>query len=1032
MLITLVFPLFPDSARTIVIDSANDLASYLSSQKEERYFELSGNVALQFSEKEGTSVHHIRADYLFFNREKSILTAKGNVEYILEQKGSSETFRGKSLVFNIDDLTGLFFDGESRKTQKADDKSIDFHYQGERIQRFEDGSVLLVKGLISSSKDPDPYYSIQAEQISILRPGEWAVKNAFLYMGRVPLIPLPFFFMPSDTFLFHPSFGMNEMKGYFVQSTSYIKGTSDEARSGGLSILQYLEDDTDQYTMVRDGLFLRREELPEGEKPEKGYLKILADYYHLLGAHVALEGEWEKSTLSTGIAFTREVYDLGTFGYSFLNPASGINSPVWQKPELFSFQFPFRFYLDLKSEIALGSYFSSTITLPLYSDPKVRSLFYPRKEGMQWKEFIDPDTVLDTGLNPSKNLVPELVLKTKKSIYLDRDNRISFSLPYLRLKGSLASRDSFGVDEFPLSWYYPEYLIGPDLSFSLNMKLFDTTKRDKKIQIPLDPPGSWQNDSFQQGDEREEGNEGSDPKSSGDGSFIPPPILSGDEQRKTEKPSSFFSNSLLLSIKPHITSRSIYNSAGVDTVDTVAYSPDYHIRHIKGSGSADYTADIANGLLIIKNSLTFNGSYQKHIRESEDLSDDYGKSSDLASRKYSISDQYTLQIYPFLGLSAWEKSGFTYGAQGKLLEGAYQLPDNETFSHIPLSWDKDSVQTHYLQGLISFDSGNISHQLNSKMFLPPLDERYEFSYTSKNNYLSLTMKESIYQENLQWLLDPFITELTVKPFSWLSFKEKLYLGMDSKSDDTFSSQLTLSFFKNTLNTSHHLMLSLEDYSLQEYSGKIKIFPFYADFLASREYNYTIGAGASGWEKVEDVYYFRPTKVKTGFLWEFAPDSFWKQRVDLNISLDTFWEMHLIRYTENRFAFELSLDLWIARFLDLELAVKSSNNRTYTYFPAFTNGQPASLLEDLLKSFNFSNPNDRLSSNFNLESISIKAIHAMDDWDLNVVYEGKPKLKHNDSGIPYYQWVPEFSIFLQWRPIPEIRKKVTYREEEMEW
>jgi hypothetical protein len=83
----------------------------------------------------------------------------------------------------------------------------------------------------------------------------------------------------------------------------------------------------------------------------------------------------------------------------------------------------------------------------------------------------------------------------------------------------------------------------------------------------------------------------------------------------------------------------------------------------------------------------------------------------------------------------------------------------------------------------------------------------------------------------------------------------------------------------------------------------------------------------------------------------------------------------------------------------------------------------SFLEDLLKSFNFFNKQDRYESSFKLKSIVVDMVHHMHDWDLTLRYEGKPLLE-TLAGKPVYTWSDSFSILLQWTPIPEMRSNLT--------
>ena len=63
--------------------------------------------------------------------------------------------------------------------------------------------------------------------------------------------------------------------------------------------------------------------------------------------------------------------------------------------------------------------------------------------------------------------------------------------------------------------------------------------------------------------------------------------------------------------------------------------------------------------------------------------------------------------------------------------------------------------------------------------------------------------------------------------------------------------------------------------------------------------------------------------------------------------------------------------------------------------------------------------------FSAIGISFSLVHYMHDWQLQMQYSGIPKL---DEDLKEYRWYSEFSIFVQWTPIPEIRKEAEYDEE----
>jgi hypothetical protein len=51
------------------------------------------------------------------------------------------------------------------------------------------------------------------------------------------------------------------------------------------------------------------------------------------------------------------------------------------------------------------------------------------------------------------------------------------------------------------------------------------------------------------------------------------------------------------------------------------------------------------------------------------------------------------------------------------------------------------------------------------------------------------------------------------------------------------------------------------------------------------------------------------------------------------------------------------------------------------------------------------------------------IHHLGDWELILDYEGEQVLETQTGGSEQFVWSPVFSIILQWKPIPEIRKEI---------
>ncbi|ADK81565.1 LPS-assembly protein LptD [Sediminispirochaeta smaragdinae] len=1024
---------------TIRVEEAESAESYSDPQSKEHYFELQGDVSITLDDKKNGTLHKVTADYILFNRDTGVLSAKGNVVYELVRNDSSELFRGESLVFNTEDWSGTFFSGASSKEETVEEKSVTFFYSGRSIRRFSDGSVVLDDGVISSSGLEEPYYRIKAKRITIFRPGEWAVKDATLYLGRIPILPLPYFFMPGDTLFIHPNFGYNLTKGYFLQTTTYLRGQSKEEEESGLSFLEYLDGSSDSFRYERDGLFLTKVPSEENEETNNGYIKLVADYYTYLGLLTALQGEyealgaWQKLFFYAGIAETREI-DQSSYGYTTLIEDDGSYDVDWQEPMILGNSFPFRFRFDFSGERKLTKWFTLSMDLPLYSDPTVRSDFLPRKEGMQWKSFIDSDSVLEDESGDAEDedeeLNPSIEISSTDPLVLSKRGDITFTLDSLAIAAILASEDGSGTTLYPLGYYYPESFDLPNLSFSLTGSLFDTfstslqtsqgdSESDPSAEGGIALPGAWPG-------ERDVANDVFDIEVEGNGAA--PSSISEDADFSSSN-SSLFQNSLGFSIKPSASQENVYNVTDYASAEDVSLDKDYTLTKLTGTAALNYKAAIWQDFFSFENKVLFSGTYQDHTIYSDELDSDYGEDADESATRYDVTNSFAATWKPFLASDLWNDSSVVYEGTSTVLAGRWEGDSDTSFNTIPLTWSEDSITNHLFTTSFVRKEVESSQSLSTTLQLPPKDLYVKPVLAVENNWMELSGKGIWTYTAHDWYSDYLIWELGITPFDWLTLSEKVDLGMDSDDHDLAASTVAFSFFDENIELSNALTWDFDDQEVDSYEGEVTLFPLYVDFLAKRAYDYELTN--SGWEKQEDDWAFRPYSIETGLKFEFDPDPFWKRRIDLSLSLGSSWEMNLIRYSENEFTFDLSFKLSIAEFLDIEFSSVSSNTLTYQYFDTYSD-DPLNIVSDLLDSFAFFDRSRREASNFNLESISIKAVHSMRDWDLNFVYSGSPELVDNDDGLSYYQWRPEFSIFLQWRPIPEIKKEVSYSDDEYDW
>ncbi len=248
------------TGRLISIESAGQSSYFRIEQADQRYLRLSGGVDLKMTDRKTGEVHEIEADEIVFNQTENILTARGNIRYTITRGTQKELFTGQGLTFRLDNWDGFFIDGTSYRTQQIEGKPFDFSYSGTYISRSKDNIVVLDGGVVTSSQADPPNYEIRAKRIWVLDQGEWGLQDALLYVGRIPVLYLPFFFKPGRQVIFHPALGFRSREGSYLQTTVYIIGQKQDT-SSPLSFLQLGEGGLNA-PREPNGLFLQLKKNP--------------------------------------------------------------------------------------------------------------------------------------------------------------------------------------------------------------------------------------------------------------------------------------------------------------------------------------------------------------------------------------------------------------------------------------------------------------------------------------------------------------------------------------------------------------------------------------------------------------------------------------------------------------------------------------------------------------------------------------------------------------------------------------------------
>ena len=402
------------SGEKITIDNAEATQYFEIEQIDESYVRLIGNVSILLEDSKTGSTHQIRADNILFNQKQKYITAIGNVRYERKSGDATDIFSGESLTFDIEDWEGVIFRGVTQKDQEVEEGDTStFYYTGDRIIKNKDNNITMENGVITSvSNLEDPYFSVSADKIWILGPGEWAVKNMTLRVGYVPLLYFPYFLYWGDHIFFNPNFGTDTEKGAFMQTTTYLLGSKTEEDDNTFSFMDYNSDSSD-YEKKINGLFLANvKKDPDAEETEaqklkkklesnESFTKIYFDVYPTYGLFAGITGELKQIEqlkelnyfFALGlrpIATNENFFYLKDTTPDIENEADKVYlyKPFYQQSYLFDKALPFRFKSEFDMTVSDTGY-NIRLKMPYYSDKDFEvDYLSKRKETFDWKGLI--------------------------------------------------------------------------------------------------------------------------------------------------------------------------------------------------------------------------------------------------------------------------------------------------------------------------------------------------------------------------------------------------------------------------------------------------------------------------------------------------------------------------------------------------------------------------------------------------------------------------------------------------------------------
>ena len=415
----------------------------------------------------------------------------------------------------------------------------------------------------------------------------------------------------------------------------------------------------------------------------------------------------------------------------------------------------------------------------------------------------------------------------------------------------------------------------------------------------------------------------------------------------------------------------------------------------KNTFNLNYELDYSETMITIngKNSLIAD-----YLSYSGDYSNDEEQSA-FDGTRLNWTNSLNFSLKPFKNLSYFSDSSLMYDFNTNLYSYYYDSATGQ-YQNDWIGWEKDYITEHKAAALFDFKIPLLSLALTFDSTLPPLDIKQSISPSLAFSLWKWTGKASTkitYNEG-EWTPDPLSISTDFSPLDFFSLNGSFSYDLEENWPSSLSTSIKIWAFTGTFK-----MLHTTDW---EWNQSLQILEDKGmDFLAE--------------------------SLDLALNYNFKSPLLWENRISMDGNLSINLNMNLQQYNLSSLEFSLSYNLHIFEFLDLKLAINSSNEHMFLYFPSIREyygiTEEYNFFEDLLKSFNFfsTDQQDRYDSFFNMNSIDLSLIHNLHDWDLELTYSGKPVL---NKGELQSRWDSTFSILVRWNPIEKLKVKGAYSDE----
>jgi hypothetical protein len=1013
----------PHVQRVITIESAKTTEYFTLNVVNEEYARLTGDVVISL--RDGNAVHRIQAWEILYNRTRNVMTATGNVVYTKQEGDTIETFRGDSITVNLDNWSSLFFDGVSERS--AAGRSAAYRFAGTVISRNDEDVTVLSRATITNPENEEAFWSLTASRLWLLPGNDWAILNAVLRVGNIPVLWIPGFFYPADEVVFHPVLGYRSREGTFLQTTTYLMGRPSASAMSENSITRIFGG-ADGSDKVREGIFLRT----TGERvydPRNIRLSMLFDIYANLGAYLGTElamparGIFGETTLSAGLGLTRDIHLVGG-NYTPFRNNDGISN--WNRGMFISFDVPFRYRINMKGSFQI-QHGTLLWELPYYSDPYVDRDFMNRSETLDWlgmvRDLGSPDPIVDTALTSYEWRI-----------------RGTLNPPLTNLRPMV---NTFSISSMSSSMLFNERLarnyIGPAVPPNPGRAFFFPS-RFTIYSVSASVAGN----PFLSGRARGELTDTGDEEDAND-VVLPDVPISPWESIEAQRALALIPTEVYTFAPPELNQRFSFpgprrTQLSIDYRLTPTTASELQFRSSRWNEQEQINwGDVASVLTSFRSdgNLNFNltqpgggpysgtfrlsatGSFQDFLYINQHAEEFSGGVDVARNRAYNetfltSSWELTSTVRPFFQNSIWGNTNFQYAVRGLLgrttVDTSGSSPEWEwAFG----KWDRTDIANHQISTNLAANVRNYNQTFSVAAVLPPRDSAVSANATLRAGISETGIRGRVLHpfDDEQRKVEPVYFTETLRFNQRSNFQQYIVYNPELGEFTTLTSNLTLAAFTASFSALHAQ-------------------PYRFNFQGSIDPN-----RPDGWVQMPDRG-LHPHELRFRYRNTFAQNNLWENRLSFSLLLNSDLTFDLQRYTNSRLSFGVELRLGITRFLDLRFSTNSENAVMYKYFqrlPFFNlpiqlyPGMEQNFFVDLLNSFRFDNPDLRRQSGFKLRTLNLSMVHHLGDWDAILTMKMVPFLP---PGSRTYRFNNEISFMVRWIPIGEIRTQIDVTQDEI--